>query len=140
MGARLPQTFVQVAQLAADAGFTGYQVTTMVAISKAESNHDAYAIGVVDNPTSPAHRSIDVGLWQINSYWWPTVLLAVLLDPAGNAGQARKVFESRFNSAEGGYTARVRAGYAAWHVYTSGAHKQFIAAADEAARTIGAYG
>ena len=140
MGARFPHTFEEVARLAVVAGFTGYQVVTMTAISKAESNHDAYAVGVVDNPAapdSPSYRSLDVGLWQVNTYWWPNVPVAELLDPAGNARQARRVFTSRFDAAKGTWAERVKVAYSGWAVYKAGAHERHMPAAFQAAHAVG---
>lgn len=148
MGSKLPLSFVEVAQHAVDAGWKGWQVVDAVAIAKAESGHDAYAIGVVGAPErtladgtvepNPAYRSLDVGLWQINSFWHPAQPIVDMLDPAKNAAYAFKMWTAKFESAPGDWADRVHAAWRQWAVYKAGMHVAYKSAAVDAARAVGA--
>ena len=146
MGSRLPVLAVDVAKLAKAAGWSGFRVATAVAVAKAESGWDAYAIGVVGSETrvvngveepNPAYRSLDVGLWQNNTYWWP-VAVKDMLDPAKNAGQAFKIWNDGYTKATGSFADKVHAGWLPWAVYKSGAYEAFMPEAVDVARQIGA--
>jgi hypothetical protein len=130
--AKLSLTATEIAQLAADAGFQTWQVVRMTSICLAESAGNAYAVNVVHNPTSPAHRSLDIGLWQINTHWWPGSILE-RLDPAGNARMAWEVFE-----AHDGPRSPVN-GYNAWTTYRNMSYLVHQPAAITAARAIGVW-
>ncbi len=144
MGSRLPHTFPEVAKLAVAAGWSGWQVVTATAVARAESGLDGYAVGVVGSPTrpdgtpNPAYRSLDVGLWQINTYWWPSHKLSDLLDPIYNAGAAGKMWQAKFAAVTGTYAVKVHEAWSAWAVYSAGAHEPYMPAAVDAAREIGA--
>ena len=144
VAAPLPQTYVQVAQHAKDAGFVGWQVVTAVAVSRAESGHNAYAINVVDAATradgspNPAYRSLDIGLMQFNTFYHPAHKIADLLDPAYSMRAARALWLWRFNATTGTYAEKVTAAWSQWVVYQTGAHEPYLGAAVDAARTVGA--
>lgn len=136
-------TPVEVAQHLVDAGFTGWQVVTMTAIAGAESAYDPHAVHVVDsNPEAKAYRSIDMGLFQINDFWWEQALRDAdilkpglpasvqLLDPAINARAARFVW---VESGDGD----PHEGYEAWTTWREDLHLPFMCAAEKAAREIG---
>jgi hypothetical protein len=134
--AKLPLTPTEAAQLFVDAGFRSWQVVRMGQIAMAESGLDGYAVNVVHRPGSPAHRSLDVGLCQINTWWnGVTDLRGVtdLLDPFWNAHTAYTIFTLR-----DGLRNPVL-GYQAWTTYTSGAFQRWQTQAVEAARAVGAW-
>lgn len=83
-------------QLALKAGFTGSDAVTATALSIAEngSGDPTLASGVNRNGT------IDLGLWQINSAWWPQFGgRDALTDPLVNAKAAFQVFvQQGFNA------------------------------------------
>lgn len=80
-------------------GFLPHEIDTMICIARHESGLRPDAIAVVNNG-GPQKNSLDVGLFQINSYFWarPTakggcgVEEFELLDPWINARCARQVF------------------------------------------------
>ena len=82
--AKLMLTSDQVATVLVEQGAKGWAVVTMGAIAVPESGRNAYAVNVNDSPDKPSHRSLDVGLFQINTFWNPTHPIADLLDPAYN--------------------------------------------------------
>ena len=79
----------ELAQLVADDGrlWPYWSSITAVAIALAESAGNALAMpAVIHDPASPAYLSVDVGLWQMNSYWQQHryTRISELLDPATN--------------------------------------------------------
>ena len=130
----LPFTPLQTAHMLLEAGFTGWPVATMGAICRAESGLNAYAINVVeaerraDGSLNPAYRSIDVGIGQINTYWFPTHRIQDLLDPLYNLSLCRRIY------LEAGQWS---AGYSRWNVYKTGAHLPYAQDAINAARAAG---
>jgi hypothetical protein len=120
------------AQLLQAAGFEGEEVATMVAICTAEHGRDAICATIVykDDPTAPAHGSLDVGLCAINTYWMELDMADVdrlLTNPLESCKLAHDIYEAN--------------GFEAWNVYespTAGAwltHKQLGV---DAAKAIGA--
>jgi Lysozyme like domain len=69
--ATLVLTSDEVAELLVQAGAQGWTVVTMGAIAVPESGRNGYAINVNDSPEKPSHRSLDVGLFQINTFFNP---------------------------------------------------------------------
>jgi hypothetical protein len=133
-----------VGKLAVAAGWKGWQVVTAIAVAKAESGHNGYAINVVgtelraDGTPNLAYRSLDVGLWQVNTYWWPSATIKDLLDPTKNAGQAYAIWNGTYTKTAGAYSAKVTAAWDQWAVYEAGMHEAYLPAAVDAARAIGA--
>lgn len=138
-------TPTEAAQHLVDAGFTGWQVVTMTAIAGAESGFEPHAVHVVDsNPSSKAYRSIDMGLFQINDFWWEAALRNAdilkpglpasvqLLDPAINARAAWFVF------IESGGDEDPHEGYEAWTTWRVDRHLPFMCDAEAAANDVGA--
>lgn len=127
-----------------DAGFVGWRVVTGGAVITAESGRDAYAVHVVDREFrddgshNPAYRSLDVGMGQPNTFWWPIFTIAELLDPAGNAAAMRYIWLDGFNDATGSWESRVDQAWRAWTTYRNGDHRPYLPAAIEAAREVGA--
>ena len=78
-------TPVQLAQLAYNAGFRGEGLINAVAVAMAESSGNSAAY------LQDAPGSVDRGLWQINSYWHPSVTNAMAYNPAQNAAAAYQI-------------------------------------------------
>ena len=152
MAGGLPVEPVDVVRLVMEAGWKGWHVVTATAIAKAESNHDAYAVGVVkteerNSPETgemgelepnPAWRSLDVGLFQINTHWHPQHKIADLLDPAYNTAAAYKLWQGTFDRTAGSWADRTHAAWSPWAVYDTGAFEQYLSMAAQAAREAGA--
>lgn len=99
-------------------------IVTFTAIVLAESGGNAYAVGVNGNPNRPSYRSLDVGLFQINTYWHPQYSIANLLDPLANTLAARTL--------SGGW-----ATFAPWNAWHNGAFNAFVPRAYAAAQGLG---
>ena len=84
---------IAIAQLAANAGFTGQDLLTAVAIALAESGGNPGVVG--DQNITPGGS---VGLWQINLRWHPEYTAAMLVDPQTNANAAYAVYRAAGNS------------------------------------------
>jgi hypothetical protein len=116
-------TPAQVAGFAVGAGFSGAALRTAVAVSFAENgSHDPAALG--DTTITNATWGPSVGLWQIRSlkaeYGKGTTRDQKALDnPAFNAKAAYRISNGGKN-------------WTPWSVYTSGAWKGQLAAADAA--------
>ncbi len=80
-------TMRQVARVVLDAGFSGEGAAKAVAVAWAESS----GITNARNVNSDSHRSVDRGLWQINSYWHREVSDACADDPACAAKAAFRI-------------------------------------------------
>jgi len=109
------------------AGFRGYRIPTMIAIGQAESALDERAINLnTHDPQSPAYLSLDLGVWQINTYWWVDKRYRVqqLFDPTFNATVAWEVFTK-----SGGTNSAPVTGYQAWNTYRINRHTPFLSAA-----------
>lgn len=63
----------EVHDLMVEAGFSPHlwRCVTALSVIWAESGGNAWAVNIVDNPDSPAHLSLDLGLVQWNSYHNP---------------------------------------------------------------------
>jgi hypothetical protein len=112
--------------LAKAAGFSQQEIPIMVAIAMAESGGRADAH---NNNRSTGDDSY--GLWQINMIddlgperrrSFRITSNSALWDPSTNARAARQVRNSQ--------------GFGAWSVYRSGAYKQYLPAAQQAARQV----
>lgn len=130
-------TPVEAAQTLVDEGFTGWPVVTFGAIGQAESGLNPLALHRVNNPSSPAHLSIDHGWLQINDYWQAAAIEVALgndcvsqqlADPHLCARVAKRIFENAGGAPKG---------YKLWNTYRTGAHVPYMPAARAAARTIG---
>ncbi len=129
--ASLLLTSDEIAQLLIATGGTGWTVVTMGAIAAAESGRNAYAVNVNHSPEKPSHRSIDVGLFQINTFFNPRHAIKDLLDPRYNTRVALAVLAD----AGGPPT-----GYRRWNVYKAGLHTAHLPEARAAARRHGVDG
>lgn len=95
----------QIAQYAANAGFTGSALQTAVAIALAESSGNPSVVG--DTNITPGGS---VGLFQINLAAHPEYSAAELMDPQANADAAYAIYED----AGGQFTP--------WTTYNTGAY------------------
>ena len=117
-----------VARLLVAEGATGWTVVTMGAICAAESGRDAYAVNVNHAPGQAWHRSLDVGLFQVNTFFWPRWELDELLDPQINTNVALGIL------AVGG---NPPTGYRAWKAWTNGTFRPYMPECRDAANRIG---
>ena len=120
-----------VATILINEGGRGWTVVTMGAIAVPESGRDAYAINVNHSPEKPSHRSIDVGLFQINTFFNPQHTITDLLDPEYNTRVALRVL-----AGAGGPPS----GYSRWNAYKAGLHVPHLPEARAAARRLGVSG
>jgi hypothetical protein len=101
-----PLSASQLAQYAANAGFSGQDLTTAVAIALAESSGNPSAVG--DTNITPGGS---IGLWQINLQAHPQYSAQSLLDPQQNADAAYAIYQAAGNS------------FTPWTTYNSGAYQ-----------------
>lgn len=106
----------QIAQYAANAGFTGNDLATAVSIALAESGGNPKAVG--DLGITPGGS---VGLWQINLKYHPEFAGEDLTDPQTNANAAYSVY------AAAGFS------FHPWSTFKSGANVAYLADAQAAA-------
>lgn len=117
----------EIARLASDAGFTGRDLETAVAVALAESRGDSDAVGDVNLQNEVYGPS--VGLWQIrsvnpghgNRFDQQHHNEAANYDPATNARNAHAIFERR--------------GWRPWSTHTGGQYRQFLDRARRAVET-----
>lgn len=129
--ASLLLTSDEIADLLIRTGGQGWTIVTMGAIAAAESARNAYAVNVNHSPEKPSHRSVDVGLFQINSFYHPRHAIKDLLDPRYNTRLALAIL-----TAAGGPPA----GYRRWNAYTAGLHTVHLSEARAAAQRQGVTG
>ena len=129
--AKLILTSDEVAELLVQEGAQGWTVVTMGGIAVPESGRDAYAVNVNHSPDKPSHRSIDVGLFQINTFFNPQHAISDLLDPSYNTRVALRIL-----TGAGGPPA----GYRRWNAFNAGLHKPHLPEARAAARRVGVQG
>lgn len=119
-------TDVQRYQLARAAGWTAEQAVLAAAISIAENGSGNPAALSAEN----FDKSRDLGLWQINSGWWPRFGgSAALIVPVNNASAAHTIYTLQ--------------GWCAWSTYDAscgrghtGSYRAFMARAEVAARAV----
>jgi len=117
-----------VARLLVKEGATGWAVVTMGAIAAAESGRDAYNLSVVHAPGKAWHRSVDQGLYQVSSFWFPAHRQIDLVDPVYCTRVALDILDDAGGPGDG---------YTRWNVYESGAYKPFVSECRAAARRAG---
>lgn len=100
----------QIANVARNAGFSGNDLVTAVAIALAESSGNPQALG----DTGIGEGSF--GLWQINSYYHPEFGpdFTTLYDPQVNANAAYSVYRASGNS------------FKAWSTFNNGAYVAYV--------------
>lgn len=110
---------VAIAQLASNAGFSGKDLVTAVAIALAESGGNPGVVG--DLNITPGGS---VGLWQINLRWHPEYTAAMLTDPQTNADAAYAVYRAAGDS------------FRPWSTFKSGAFTANLDAAQSGADVV----
>jgi Lysozyme like domain len=100
-----------IAQFAQNAGFTGSDLQTAVAIALAESSGDPNAYNPETAAGTPAGQG-SYGLWQIYLKAHPEFRGQNLMDPQTNANAAYSIFSRR--------------GFHDWSTYTSGAYQAYM--------------
>jgi lysozyme-like protein len=110
----------QIAQYASNAGWSGSDLVTAVAIALAESAGNPNAIG--DTSLAPTNGP-SYGLWQVNvgSKANPQYAHDNLFDPQTNANDAYEIYQNHGNS------------FSAWSTYGGGQYQAFLASAQTAA-------
>lgn len=83
-------TAEQIRQLASNAGFSGWDLETAVAIALAESSGNSASVGDLT-------LGVSVGLWQVNLRWHPEYTHQELLDPQTNAQAAYAIYHAAGN-------------------------------------------
>jgi Lysozyme like domain len=126
--AHLLLTADDVARLLVAEGATGWTVVTMGAICAAESGRDAYAVNVNHAPGQAWHRSLDVGMFQVNTFFNSTQKISELLDPEWNTTIALKILADA-----GGPPV----GYMRWNAYRNGMYRPYLPECRDAANRIG---
>jgi Lysozyme like domain len=118
-------TAAQIAQYASDAGFSGDDLVTAVAIALAESAGNPNAQGDMGNPIAGQFNAF--GLWQINIGKNPQFANDNLTDPTVNASDAYTIY-SEWGS-----------GFGAWSTYNNGVgtYQNFLATAQDGVNQLG---
>lgn len=106
-----------------------WRPVTGIAVVLAESGGDPLATGrAVWNPTAPTHLSIDLGLFQLNSYYHtvtgpypdvPPITLAQAFDPFASWEQTWKVINK-------GRPDTWHYNWSPWTVYKTGIYDRFL--------------
>jgi peptidoglycan hydrolase-like protein with peptidoglycan-binding domain len=109
-------TDLQLAEVAAGAGFTDVGLELAIAVALAESGGRTDAVNTTGN--HPASR--DRGLWQINSYWHPEVTDPQAFNPQQCAAAAFRI------SSHG-------QDWRPWSTFNSGSYRAFVTRARRAA-------
>lgn len=119
-----PHSMDEVAILAHNAGFRSDGLITSIAVIWAESGGNAWAVNINSNPGKPTHGSMDLGLAQFNTYWWPAQKANDLMKPEYNVNL---MFKASRNGTYFGY----------WSAFVYGYHKKYISFAQEAVKRLG---
>lgn len=114
-------TAAQIGQYAANAGFSGVDLATAVAIALAESSGNPNALG----DTNIGSGTGSFGLWQINADAHPEYApFTQLYDPQTNANAAYAIYAAAGDS------------FSPWSTYNSGAYNTYLSAVASAVATI----
>lgn len=103
-------TITDIATVAQNAGFSGQDLVTAVAVAMAESSGDPNAFG------DAGVGQGSYGLWQINSLYHPEFGpdFSALYDPQTNANAAYQVYQAAGDS------------FSPWSTFKSGSYEQFV--------------
>lgn len=103
-------TISDIINVAENAGFTGQDLVTAVAVAMAESSGNPNALGDIGIGQG------SFGLWQINSYWHPEYGpdFTKLYDPQTNANAAYSVYSAAGNS------------FTPWTTFKTGAYQSYV--------------
>lgn len=104
---------------------------TAVAVALAESGGNAFAMPVVLAAGKPADRSVDVGLWQLNTYWQRRTFdsISELLDPSNNC---RLAIDLCLFDGDPAW----RPNWSYWTAYKAGAHNAYMGRARTAVNVV----
>lgn len=130
-------TMLQAGEALIEAGFTGWRVPTFIAIGWAESGGDTYALNLNVKPDKIDHLSLDIGLWQINDYWWPKYARAVTTDLFASAKAVHSMVGGDVGVIKAATSGKQIGGYWYWNTYKVGAHIPFLHDAVVAAKSLG---
>jgi len=83
-------TAEQIRQLASNAGFSGWDLETAIAIAFAESSGNSASVGDLT-------LGVSIGLWQVNLKYHPEYTHQELLDPQTNANAAYAIYRAAGN-------------------------------------------
>lgn len=121
---------VEVAQVYAQAGFTGEALVHMVAISQGESGHDPGATG--DTSLTNGTWGPSMGLSQIRS----------LNEQRGTGGwrDAERLSDPLFNARAAYAISNGGTNFSPWTVWNEGIYKKYLDEAQAAVKALGAYG
>jgi hypothetical protein len=111
-------TAAQIAGYAENAGFTGEDLITAVAIALAESSGNPNVYNPETGAGAPSGEG-SYGLWQIYLYMHPEFNGMNLYDPQTNANAAYSIY-----AAAGGFSP--------WTTYGSGAYESYVAEVESA--------
>lgn len=115
---------VQIAQVASDAGFTGYDLNVAVAVALAESGGNTEAYNPEVAAGTPAGQG-SYGLWQIYAKVHPEFNSWNLFDPSANAAAAFSVYIGA------GQT------FLPWSTFKNGRYQAFLQSASDAVSQLG---
>jgi hypothetical protein len=103
-------TISDIVTVAQNAGFSGDDLVTAVAVAMAESSGNPNALGDIGIGQG------SFGLWQINSYYHPEFgpNFQILYDPQTNANAAYSVYTVAGNS------------FTPWSTFKTGSYQQFV--------------
>lgn len=111
-------TPTEIASVAAAAGFTGYDLTTAVAVALAESGGNVNAYNPEVAAGTPTGYG-SYGLWQIYEKAHPEFATWNLFDPQLNAQAAFSVYTNA-------------GGFRPWSTFNSGAYQAYLQTAQDA--------
>lgn len=107
----------QIAAYVKNAGFTGEDIVTGIAVVLAESGGNTLS----ENSQNNTPPSTDRGLWQINDYWHSGVSDECAFDPSCASAYAFKLFTNRGNK------------FTDWAAYNAGTYTTYLERARAAA-------
>lgn len=113
LGLTMNLTPSQISQLASDAGFSGNDLVTAVAIALAESGGNPNNYNPETAAGAPQGKG-SYGLWQIYLNAHPEFAGDNLYDPAANANAAFSIYSASGQS------------FRAWSTFKSGAYQAFL--------------
>lgn len=125
-------TMDEVAVICLESGMRGWPTVTAISIAWAESGGNAYAVNINDgNPDNQAYLSMDLGLWQTNTFWHPEIPIAEAFTPVNQIIHVRRIAERTESWSWIAYD------WSAWNTYKAKLHQKFTAPAVTAVRNAG---
>jgi hypothetical protein len=102
----------EIAGYVKNSGFQGENAAIAIAVIWAESGGNAWAVNVNSAPGKPYDGSLDLGICQWNTYWFPTVTPAKAFNPQYST-------DLMFLASKG-----VNFNY--WNAFVNGYHKKYM--------------